>query len=223
MELLAGARKRARLRYRPKYLELPKIHAAQAAGCAPVVNAILAGEDYPEPVKPDTIAKSIAIGNPADGYQVVQTVKATGGTGAAVSDEQIVDTIKLLARTVPNLVHTLQPGSVLVTPCDRSDVVLLVAMAALNSIPIAGLILTGDDVELPRSVLDLCAPAFATGLPVLRVASNSWGTVRNLSTMSQEIPSDDLERLQLSMSYMAEHIDADTIARRASAAVAFGT
>ncbi|MEQ1727960.1 MAG: threonine synthase [Vicinamibacterales bacterium] len=79
--------------------ELPKIHAAQAAGCAPVVTAILAGEDYPEPVKPDTIAKSIAIGNPADGYQVVQTVKATGGTGAAVSDEQIVDAIRLLART----------------------------------------------------------------------------------------------------------------------------
>ncbi|MFN7913982.1 MAG: threonine synthase [Vicinamibacterales bacterium] len=79
--------------------ELPKIHAAQAAGCSPVVNAILAGEDYPEPVKPDTIAKSIAIGNPADGYQVVQTIKATGGTGAAVSDEAIVDAIRLLART----------------------------------------------------------------------------------------------------------------------------
>jgi threonine synthase len=79
--------------------DLPKIHAAQAAGCAPVVNAILAGEDYPEPVKPDTIAKSIAIGNPADGYQVVQTVKSTGGTGAAVSDAQIVEAIRLLAQT----------------------------------------------------------------------------------------------------------------------------
>ncbi len=79
--------------------ELPHIHAAQAAGCAPVVNAILDGIDYPDPVKPDTIAKSIAIGNPADGYQVVQTVKATGGTGTAVSDPQIVDAIRLLAET----------------------------------------------------------------------------------------------------------------------------
>jgi len=79
--------------------ELPKIHAAQAAGCSPVVNAIRDGLEYPDPVKPDTIAKSIAIGNPADGYQVVQTVKATGGTGAAVSDEQIVDAIRLLAET----------------------------------------------------------------------------------------------------------------------------
>ncbi|HUR33332.1 MAG TPA: threonine synthase [Vicinamibacterales bacterium] len=79
--------------------DLPRVHAAQAAGCAPVVNAILEGLDYPELVKPNTIAKSIAIGNPADGYQVIQTVKATGGTGAAVSDDQIVDAIRLLAET----------------------------------------------------------------------------------------------------------------------------
>jgi len=78
---------------------LPHIHAAQAAGCAPVVNAIRDGNDYPDPVKPNTIAKSIAIGNPADGYQVVQTVKQTGGTGTAVTDEQIVDAIRLLAET----------------------------------------------------------------------------------------------------------------------------
>jgi threonine synthase len=78
---------------------LPRVHAAQASGCSPVVNAIHAGLDYPDPVKPDTIAKSIAIGNPADGYQVVQTVKATGGTGTAVSDVQIVEAIRLLAET----------------------------------------------------------------------------------------------------------------------------
>ena len=55
--------------------------------------------DHPEPVRPDTIAKSIAIGNPADGYQVLQTVRATGGSGTAVSDAQIVDAIRLLAET----------------------------------------------------------------------------------------------------------------------------
>ena len=79
--------------------ELPKIHAAQAAGCSPVVNAIMEGNEYPDPVKPNTIAKSLAIGNPADGYQVVRTVKATGGTGAAVSDQQIVEAMRLLAET----------------------------------------------------------------------------------------------------------------------------
>ena len=79
--------------------DLPRVYAAQAAGCAPVVRAIEAGLDHPEPVRPDTIAKSIAIGNPADGYQVIQCVRATGGTGAAVTDEQIVDAIQLLAET----------------------------------------------------------------------------------------------------------------------------
>jgi threonine synthase len=79
--------------------QLPRVHAAQAAGCAPVVNALAEGLDYPEPVRPDTIAKSIAIGNPADGFQVVEAVRSTGGAGAAVSDKQIVDAIQLLAET----------------------------------------------------------------------------------------------------------------------------
>ena len=66
--------------------ELPKIHAAQAAGCAPVVRALEAGLEFPDPVKPDTIAKSIAIGNPADGFQVVRTVTRSGGSGVASSE-----------------------------------------------------------------------------------------------------------------------------------------
>jgi threonine synthase len=78
---------------------LPRVHAAQAAGCAPVVTALLNGADHPEPVRPNTIAKSIAIGNPADGYQVIQTVRGTGGTGTAVPDEKIVEAIHLLAET----------------------------------------------------------------------------------------------------------------------------
>ena len=79
--------------------ELPKIHAAQAAGCAPVVRALHDGVEFPEPVKPDTIAKSIAIGNPADGFQVVRTVTSTGGSGVASSDEEIIASMQLLAET----------------------------------------------------------------------------------------------------------------------------
>jgi threonine synthase len=79
--------------------ELPRIHAAQAAGCAPVVHALQSGAEQIELVRPNTIAKSIAIGNPADGHQVLQTVRTTGGAGTAVSDEQIVDAIRLLAET----------------------------------------------------------------------------------------------------------------------------
>jgi threonine synthase len=79
--------------------ELPRIHAAQAAGCAPVINALESGATHPEPVKPDTVAKSIAIGNPADGYQVLATVRASGGSGARATDPEILDAIELLART----------------------------------------------------------------------------------------------------------------------------
>jgi threonine synthase len=79
--------------------DLPRIHAAQAAGCAPVVRALESGADHPEPVRPDTIAKSIAIGNPADGYQVLQTVRSTRGSGTAVNDAEIVAAIHLLAET----------------------------------------------------------------------------------------------------------------------------
>ena len=79
--------------------ELPKIYAAQAAGCAPVVKALEAGLDFPEPVKPNTIAKSIAIGNPADGHQVIKTVRESGGVGVTATDDEIVDAITLLAQT----------------------------------------------------------------------------------------------------------------------------
>ena len=78
---------------------LPKIHAAQPSGSAPVVRAIEAGQEFPDPVKPNTIAKSLAIGNPADGFQVVRVAKETGASAAMVSDEEILDAVQLLART----------------------------------------------------------------------------------------------------------------------------
>ena len=79
--------------------QLPKIYTAQAAGCAPVVSALHKGTDLIDPVKPRTIAKSIAIGNPADGYYVLQAVRESGGWGEAATDEEIVAGIQLLART----------------------------------------------------------------------------------------------------------------------------
>ena len=76
-----------------------KVYAAQAEGCSPIATAILSGSDFIRPVKPDTIAKSLAIGNPADGYYASQVVAATGGHAAKVTDAEIIEAIKLLART----------------------------------------------------------------------------------------------------------------------------
>jgi threonine synthase len=76
-----------------------RVSGAQAAGCAPVANAFAAGTDVVTPVKPNTIAKSLAIGNPADGPFAIDVVRESGGGFAAVSEAEIVDGILLLART----------------------------------------------------------------------------------------------------------------------------
>jgi threonine synthase len=77
----------------------PTFNGAQAAGCAPVADAFAAGQDFCRPVKPDTIAKSLAIGNPADGPYALDLARRSGGSIDAVTDDEIRDGIKLLART----------------------------------------------------------------------------------------------------------------------------
>lgn len=76
-----------------------KVYCAQGQGCAPIVTAIKEKSDIIKPVKPKTIAKSLAIGNPADGYYAVDTVRRSGGWADEASDEEIIEAIKLLAKT----------------------------------------------------------------------------------------------------------------------------
>jgi threonine synthase len=79
--------------------ELPTFNGAQATGCSPVASAFEAGQDFCRPVKPDTIAKSLAIGNPADGPYALDLARRTSGSIDAVTDDEIREGIKLLART----------------------------------------------------------------------------------------------------------------------------
>ncbi|MCC6345762.1 MAG: threonine synthase [Nitrospirales bacterium] len=76
-----------------------KVFAAQATGCSPIAAAIKQGTDVIRPVKPATVAKSLAIGNPADGYYASHIVKETGGYAEDVSDQEIIEGMKLLAKT----------------------------------------------------------------------------------------------------------------------------
>jgi threonine synthase len=76
-----------------------RMYAAQAAGCGPIVTMIRNETDVLVPVRPRTIAKSLAIGNPADGYYAYRAVKESGGHGEHATDEEIVDGMRLLART----------------------------------------------------------------------------------------------------------------------------
>jgi len=76
-----------------------RVSGAQAQGCSPVATAFAEGTDAIRPVKPNTIAKSLAIGNPADGWYALDTIRKSGGSCASVTDGEVLDGIRLLART----------------------------------------------------------------------------------------------------------------------------
>jgi phosphate acetyltransferase len=119
----------------------------------------------------------------------------------------------LLARTVPNMMHVFRPGNILIAPADRDDIMMATSLAALDGVPIAGLVLTGDTL-LDERIYALCQPGFRTGLPVLRVPTNSYDTASRLNAMSGEVPVDDIERISTAMEYVSEFIDAGWIEER---------
>src|SRR3989344_5402190 len=83
-----------------------KFYAAQATGCCPIITAVKENSEIIKPVKPNTIAKSLAIGNPADGIYATKTVLDSGGTAAAPTDEEIIEAMKLLAETEGGVTET---------------------------------------------------------------------------------------------------------------------
>ena len=92
-----------------------KIHGAQATGCSPITTAVKSGWELFRPVKPETIARSIAIGNPADGFYAIKAIKQSGGWGEDVTDEELVEGIKLLACTEGIFTETAGGVTVAVT------------------------------------------------------------------------------------------------------------
>ena len=92
-----------------------KFFGAQATGCSPITTAAKNGTTEIQPQKPNTIARSLAIGNPADGYFAVKTILGSGGAGEDVSDEEIVEGIRLLAETEGVFAETAGGVTVAVT------------------------------------------------------------------------------------------------------------
>jgi threonine synthase len=92
-----------------------KLYAAQPEGCAPIVKAIKDNTEIIKPVKPNTIVKSLAIGNPADGVYAVRAVKESKGYGEEVSDEEVIEGIKILAETEGIFTETAGGVTVAVT------------------------------------------------------------------------------------------------------------
>jgi len=110
-------------------------------------------------------------------------------------EKRRVQQIILCARAVPNSVHLLKPGVLVVTPGDRDDIILAASLASMNGIPLAGLLLCSDFAPDPR-IMELCHGALKAGLPVLTVSTNSYDTATNLNRMNKEIPVDDRERAE---------------------------
>jgi threonine synthase len=117
-----------------------RVFGAQATGCSPVSTAFREGHDVVRPVRPDTIARSLAIGNPADGPYVLDTVRRTGGAVTDVSDDEVVDAIRLLARTEGIFAETA--GGVTVA-CARK----LVEAGQLDPDAETVLLVTGDGLK----------------------------------------------------------------------------
>jgi threonine synthase len=128
-----------------------RIFGAQSEGCAPVATAFDAGWDVVRPVRPTGIAKSLAIGNPADGPYALDVVRRTGGAVAAVSDAEVIEGIRLLARTEG--VFTETAGGVVVATLRR-----LLADGRLDPDAETVLLNTGDGLKTLDAVADVARP-----------------------------------------------------------------
>jgi threonine synthase len=128
-----------------------KVFGAQATGCSPVSQAFKQGHDVVQPVKPDTIARSLAIGNPADGPYVLDTVNRTGGAIEDVTDDEVVDAIRLLARTEGIFAETA--GGVTVA-CAKK----LIEQGKIDPDAETVLLITGDGLKTLDAIEDKVGP-----------------------------------------------------------------
>ena len=127
-----------------------KIHGAQATGCSPISAAMKRGSDIVKPVsQPQTIVKSLAIGTPADGYYAIHSMRATGGSCEDVTDEEVVEGIKLLASCEGIFAETA--GGVTVASAKK-----LIASGAIPANESAVLCITGHGLKTQEAIVGKC-------------------------------------------------------------------
>ena len=132
-----------------------KVHLAQAEGCSPIVEAFELGTTQVRPVKPNTIAKSLAIGNPASGPFSLQTLAATGGAAVAAPEEEIVEGIRLLAETEG--IFTETAGGVVVSGLRK-----LVRQGKIKSDEVTVAYITGNGLKTQEVVEEVVDPVHTT-------------------------------------------------------------
>ncbi|MGP4016358.1 threonine synthase [Saccharopolyspora sp. 5N708] len=144
-----------------------RIFGAQATGCSPVSTAFKNGHDVVQPVRPDTIARSLAIGAPADGPYVLDIVRKTGGAIEDVSDDEVRDGIRLLARTEGIFAETA--GGVTVATAKK-----LIETGKIDPDADTVLLITGDGLKTLDAVQDQLGPK-ATIAPTTEAVNQALG------------------------------------------------
>lgn len=127
------------------------IYAAQATGCAPIATAYKEGTFNVRPVKPKTIAKSLAIGNPADGFYALKVLAASGGAAVDSSDEEVVEGMRLLAETEGVFAETA--GGVTIAGLKK-----LVKSGAIKRDDVTVALITGNGLKTQEAVSDAVKP-----------------------------------------------------------------
>jgi threonine synthase len=148
-----------------------RVSGAQALGCSPIAKAFIDNADTIKPVKPDTIAKSLAIGNPADGYFALDVVRTSGGGFAAVTDGEIVDGMRLLARTEGIFAETA--GGVTIATLER-----LAADGVIRPDERVVVYVTGHGLKTLEAVSSTCGPT-ATIAPTLDAFHDAFDLEEN--------------------------------------------
>jgi len=151
-----------------------RVSGAQADGCSPVATAFATGAEFVRPVKPHTIAKSIAIGNPADGGYALDVVRSSGGAMASVSDAEIVDAIRLLARTEGIFAETA--GGVTIAVLAK-----LAAAGVVRADEQVVAYVTGHGLKTLDAVAEHCGPT-ATIAPTLEAFNAAFDSREILSS-----------------------------------------
>ncbi|MCS6777843.1 MAG: threonine synthase [Chloroherpetonaceae bacterium] len=153
-----------------------RMYAAQATGCSPITTAIKTGAEVFRPQKPCTIARSIAIGNPADGYVAIDTVRKSGGWAEDVSDEEVIDGIRLLGRTEGIFTETAGGVTVAVTR-------KLAAQGRFNPDDTVVIAITGNGLKTQEVVLGKLGATFPIA-PNLESLDAALRTERLLETVT---------------------------------------
>ncbi|MBE0363290.1 phosphate acetyltransferase [Pseudoalteromonas ulvae UL12] len=116
--------------------------------------------------------------------------------------------VTFCARTVSNILNHFNPGVLLVTPGDRSDVLVAACLSAMNGTKIGAILLTGGFKPEAR-IIKLCEQAMATGLPILSTQADTWRTSLLLHNFNMEVPTDDEQRIERVKDHNAAHLDSD--------------